>query len=56
MQKYMTHPKHGKMPVYSEVEIASNKKNGWIMDGESEVKPQTTIHLPKKQGRPTKAK
>ncbi|CAB4187388.1 hypothetical protein UFOVP1155_22 [uncultured Caudovirales phage] len=58
MQKYMSHPKHGKMPVYSIQDIERNKLNGWIVDGEEVVKPTIekpiTIHLPKKRGRPAR--
>lgn len=37
MQKYMSHPKHGRMPVYSDAEIAFNKKNGWIEETQEVV-------------------
>jgi len=32
MLNYMTHPKHGKMPVYNPTEIAVNKKHGWVLE------------------------
>lgn len=32
MQRYMTHPYHGKMPVYSNSEIEANKRNGWKLE------------------------
>lgn len=30
MQRYMSNPKHGRMPVYSDSQIASLKTHGWI--------------------------
>jgi len=38
MQLYMTHPHHGKMPVYNNAEIESNKKNGWTLEQIEPVK------------------
>ena len=45
MVKYMTHPQHGRMPVYSDTEVEYNAKLGWsleqeppIPDGVSEMK------------------
>ena len=37
MQQYMSHPKHGRMPVYSQTEIDYNAKNGWVLDEEKPV-------------------
>lgn len=31
-QRYMNHPKHGRIPVYSNAEIDRNSKNGWILE------------------------
>lgn len=30
--QYMTHAKHGKMPVYSPTEIQINQKHGWVLE------------------------
>lgn len=34
--KYMSHPKHGRMPVYTPQEIERNQKNGWVLDGDNQ--------------------
>ena len=51
MQRYMVHPKHGRMPVYSIQEIERNKAHGW------ELQPETPQEKPKgKPGRKPKIK
>lgn len=41
--KYMTHPKHGRMPVYTPQEIEHNQKNGWILDGDNQQNLQAQV-------------
>ena len=36
---YMTHPLHGAMHVYTDVEVALNEKNGWVRAEEPVAKP-----------------
>ena len=42
MQQYMTHPDHGRMPIYSESEIEYNAKNGWLLEKE-DIEPTPAI-------------
>lgn len=39
---YMTHAKHGKMPVYTPAEIAMNKKHGWVLEAIKAVESEPT--------------
>ena len=44
MMKYMIHPRHGAMHVYSEAEIEENEKHGWkLTDEPGAVKVLETI-------------
>lgn len=43
MLSYMVHPKHGRMPVYSETEAKYNEKSGWVSEVE---KPKENIESP----------
>ncbi len=38
----MHHPKHGRMPVYSNAEIERNRQNGWILDEDKPIEPMQT--------------
>lgn len=45
MQRYMNHPKHGRMPVYSDAEIAYAETHGWVLESTTVaavVEPVTT--------------
>jgi hypothetical protein len=54
---YMTHPKHGAMNVYTELEAVTNEKNGWerafVVDKKELANMESPLHdaLPKKRGR-----
>jgi hypothetical protein len=49
----MSHPEHGRMPVYSDIEIEYNKKFGWILDEEKPVDVETPEEAyEKKFGKP----
>lgn len=37
MVKYMKHPMHGRMPVYSDSEIAYNAKLGWSLEDQEVI-------------------
>jgi hypothetical protein len=37
-QKYMQHQKHGVMPVYNELEVKANAKNGWALIALDEIR------------------
>lgn len=55
MQRYMSHPKHGRMPVYSIQEMERNKANGWQEETEQEIKQETPqVKLKGKPGRKPK--
>jgi len=44
MLKYMTHPNHGRMPVYSDGEIEYNSKFGWSV--EEDKQEEKTVESP----------
>lgn len=48
---YMVHKDHGTHICYSIPEVEKCKANGWV-----EKPKDTTLHLPKKRGRPKKDK
>lgn len=64
MLVYLTHEKNGTHIVYTPLELETCLKNGWkvkrVVEGPEEVRAmepkETTLHLPKKRGRPAKAK
>ena len=47
----LTHPQHGTHIVYTPFELEKCKAAGWV-----EKPKETTLHLPKKRGRPKKDK
>lgn len=53
MLVYLVHPQHGVHIVYTPFELEKCKANGWV---ERDKPKETTLHLPKKRGRPKKDK
>ena len=54
MLVYLVHPKHGTHIAYSPLEVEKCKANGWVERDAVPPKTETTLHLPKKRGRPKK--
>lgn len=50
MIRYMTHPNHGRMPVYNQKQIEVNEKNGWSLEVEkvAPVQPVKVDDVPVK--------
>lgn len=53
MPVYLVHEKHGTHIAYSPDEVQRCIANGWKLRDEKPPK-ETTLHLPKKRGRPKK--
>lgn len=55
MQRYMSNPKHGRMPVYSDSQIVSLKAHGWIEETlpiKTKVEVQEVVEKPRRGRKP----
>ena len=43
--QYMTHTKHGRMPVYNPTEIKVNQKHGWVLEIKNVVETKSLEEL-----------
>ena len=56
MVYYITHPKHGRMPVYDKSEVTRHAQWGWSLETAPAVVAEKVEPERKKPGRPPKAK
>lgn len=57
MPYWLDHPEHGTHICYTPEDVEEHKKLGWIPREEKPKEaPRETLTLPKKRGRPPKAK
>lgn len=48
--RYMEHPQHGRMPVYTDAEVKANEANGWkIIDVDAKPEPEPVEPAPPRE-------